>query len=522
MCSTQSSLAGKLLARRSLHAVSYGMFIFLSLGRLLSSDCFLDGVVYSAIARNLALGVGTFWRPSYTVQFTPFYEHPPFALWCESLAFRLAGDKPWVESTWGILLGLLTLGVIGVIWQTVQHSQNEAMPPDHSALPGAWWPLMLTVLSPLVSWCFTNNLLENTLAPLVLLAACLLLKAYWSRKAVHVVLWGGGSGLCVWLALLTKGPPALFVMVLPFFAFVCFPGVPFRRFLAVTGAMLLVILACAAVFLLADGNGMRDFLNYYLKNQIQRSAHGLRELAPNQAFLLWVLMRELTLPAIVVLGVVLGCRHCSGKNGNFAWRWATFFGGAGLSGSLPFLLFPKQMEWYLMPSIPFFALALASCSVAAAVGMEKSLGSRKEAVFLVHSLAVTFVVMGVLAATVFRGTLRVSLATSIRDQYRQVVEGRLSLDWQSEYTWQVFSEEVIDQGVLFPKGAQVSFCPDEIHDKWRLTAYLQRSYQASLSPLPGNDYLIIGPSSTPCCISTRYRALQRKPGNYFKIYQKQW
>ena len=54
MQKSDTSPARDSLVRKSLLALAYALFLFLALGRLLSSDCFLDGVTYASIARNLA------------------------------------------------------------------------------------------------------------------------------------------------------------------------------------------------------------------------------------------------------------------------------------------------------------------------------------------------------------------------------------------------------------------------------------------------------------------------------------
>lgn len=42
---------------------------------------FGDGLLYAAIAKNLAHGVGTFWAPVLSsTTYAPFREHPPFGL----------------------------------------------------------------------------------------------------------------------------------------------------------------------------------------------------------------------------------------------------------------------------------------------------------------------------------------------------------------------------------------------------------------------------------------------------------
>ena len=45
-----------------------------------------DGIEYASVARNLADGVGTFWKPYLDDYLHPvFHEHPPFVFWLQSL-----------------------------------------------------------------------------------------------------------------------------------------------------------------------------------------------------------------------------------------------------------------------------------------------------------------------------------------------------------------------------------------------------------------------------------------------------
>jgi 4-amino-4-deoxy-L-arabinose transferase-like glycosyltransferase len=72
---------------------SVSVYLICTLPRLLSYGMFRDGLTYSSIARNMAEGVGAFWSPYYTATLYPqFYEHPPFAFWLQSLAFRVFGE----------------------------------------------------------------------------------------------------------------------------------------------------------------------------------------------------------------------------------------------------------------------------------------------------------------------------------------------------------------------------------------------------------------------------------------------
>jgi 4-amino-4-deoxy-L-arabinose transferase-like glycosyltransferase len=51
-----------------------------------------DGVESASVARNLADGVGIFWKPYLDDYLHPvFREHPAFVLWFQSLFFRVFG-----------------------------------------------------------------------------------------------------------------------------------------------------------------------------------------------------------------------------------------------------------------------------------------------------------------------------------------------------------------------------------------------------------------------------------------------
>ena len=72
-----------------LWAFMSALLLMLILNPLLRRGMFLDGVTYAAIAKNLSLNHGTLWQPFYSETIFPyFYEHPPLAIYAESLLFR--------------------------------------------------------------------------------------------------------------------------------------------------------------------------------------------------------------------------------------------------------------------------------------------------------------------------------------------------------------------------------------------------------------------------------------------------
>jgi len=75
-------------------------FYYLLIGyKLLRLGLHGDGVEYACVARNLADGLGTFWKPYLEDYRHPvFHEHPPLVYWIQSLFFRIFGDGAYFEA----------------------------------------------------------------------------------------------------------------------------------------------------------------------------------------------------------------------------------------------------------------------------------------------------------------------------------------------------------------------------------------------------------------------------------------
>jgi hypothetical protein len=497
--------------RRLLSGVVLLTFALLTSLQMISSDCFLDGVTYAATSRNLAQGTGTFWQLCFTSDshgsFQPFYEHPPFALWLESLVFKAVGDHSCVEQLWGVVLGMLTLGSIALFWRIVCRELDRSGRSSWGALPGGWWPLLLFVLSPLVPWCYTNNLLENTLSPLIMLGSAAALASCVARDRLLSIMLMSAAGGGLFLALLTKGPPALFPTVLPLFSLVFLRNISFRRvtllYLVLLGTMGLL---CWLTWALGR-NDVSAFLDYYINKQMYNSVNGLKELASSRYFLVTVLLQELAIPLVVcALLWLITQRRKIAPVPNQA-RWSLFLLALALSGSLPFLAFPKQMTWYVMPSLQFYALALALRTRTAALVVEEFLlrvvvswRGFPGVVLIIFCILIT-------VATGFRGHSRVSIGTSLRDAARQFFLNQGVDDRQSEYTWSAFSRDVLDTGVTIPPGSQVLACPRELHDAFRIDSYLQRYYRSNLTSLQGATFQLVGYGAGPCYLASNYQPM---------------
>lgn len=167
---------------------------------------FADGVDNATISRNMAKGLGQFWRPHHTATLAPeFYDHPPLMFGMQSLWFRLLGDSIYVERFYSLTTFILVGILMVLIWREMTND-----------IKTGWLPLLFWFAVPKVSWACANNMLENTMSVFVTAAALFYLKSLKANRIFFV----GLCGLSLALGFLSKGIFALFVWSFPLFIWV--------------------------------------------------------------------------------------------------------------------------------------------------------------------------------------------------------------------------------------------------------------------------------------------------------------
>ena len=419
---------------------------------------FLDGVTYAAIARNLAEGRGRFWTPFYTATIYPaFHEHPPLAFWLQSLFFRLFGDHAFVERLYCAAAACAIAALIARTWRAL-------CPRELDWLPVAFW-----ILVPVVSWTIVGNLLETTMTVFVAAAVASLFvpaadenaKKTKTAKAAEEKLTsrasrplrsdashlaaGVISGLCVVAAVLSKGPVGLFPLAAPLFL----PLLPERRRHVpwlIAGQWTAVILCAAALFL---APGPRGSLTAYVNEQVMASLAGRRETSGSSFTIVGALLEGVLLPLAIAAGAIKLGASRGASVGPRNRRIVSVFALIGLAGTLPMLISPKQTGHYLMPAVPFYAMAAAVIAAPAV----SPLVARAAAADLSAALRITAAVMvaGAVAA--------IWLPALERDPSRLADLDRLAL--------------------AAPRGATVGICPN-VNGDWGLHAWMQRRFEISL------------------------------------------
>ncbi|MGB8951384.1 MAG: glycosyltransferase family 39 protein [Candidatus Aminicenantales bacterium] len=300
--------------------------------------------------------------PHYTqTAYLEFYEHPPLAFFLQSFAFKIFGEGRSVEIIYSILLGLAVILLITLVWRQMRQKDED--------LSGGWWPALLFALFPMTSWIFTSNMLENTMTVFILLACLWAIMSMSQKKVALLFVYGFLSGASIFCAFLSKGPAGTFPLVAPFFLFIAFKKVTFKKAVLTFLSICVSAALLTSLIILANPEALHFFKNY-LHIQVLGSVSGKRELSPSNLTLLRKIVLESLIPLALCFTLHFSRRARFHLKKN---RTALFYFLMGLSGSLPLLFIPKQMSWYLFPALPFYAMLYASLFRESAKSLELSL-----------------------------------------------------------------------------------------------------------------------------------------------------
>ncbi len=106
------------------------LFIGIVSVELFSDGMFMDGLLYAGISRNMAEGMGSFWKPFLSQTLYPeFYEHPPLALGLQAVFLKLVGDSIYVERFYSLATHFIMGYLMILIWKKVTHETRYSWVP---------------------------------------------------------------------------------------------------------------------------------------------------------------------------------------------------------------------------------------------------------------------------------------------------------------------------------------------------------------------------------------------------------
>jgi 4-amino-4-deoxy-L-arabinose transferase-like glycosyltransferase len=319
------------------------------LPRLCTWGTYVDGTLYAAIARNMAVGKGTCWDPFYTETLYPhFTEHPPLGLILESVFYRVFGDPFWVEKLYSLCVLLATLVGMRLCWRETARIGGRN-------LERYFWATALTwILMPLWPWMYRNNMLENTLLLFCMWSIACIMRAE-SLPAKRALPWYAGAVAALCAAFLSKGPFSLFPLAAPaIVSLVRDRRISLRSLCACAG---LAIATAAILFALTLYDPIGANLENYYQKQVAASLSGERGAhAKGRLYLMWGLAEQLMVVALPIMVIAfIARRKNSATSGGSGWTGLIPI-LVGLSASVPLLVSPRHAKHYLGTSLPFFAM----------------------------------------------------------------------------------------------------------------------------------------------------------------------
>jgi 4-amino-4-deoxy-L-arabinose transferase-like glycosyltransferase len=308
----------------------------LSLPELVSLSLDFDGLIYSNIAQQLASGVGSFWSlPYFDLSQFRFYDHPPLGIWLLGSWYSSVGTWLLSEKLYALVFAI----ILGLLFRANSKALGDTNP--------LWFPSLILLSMPVLTSHWFGGYLEIPTTVITTLAVLCCLK---SQTQIG---WALLAGLLVYLAVLIKGPVGLFPLATPlalwFFN---------KSFLPAFSRGVIMLSVCLIAFgcthlLYPEA---LEFWKLYIEQQLVASITGLRTVEHTRGDLVVLLTTNIGLP-VVVLWLVMRLFFTTSLNVNrtfYAWLIIA------VCASVPQLLSARHYDHYILPSLPFFALAISS------------------------------------------------------------------------------------------------------------------------------------------------------------------
>lgn len=453
---------------------TFSILLLLTLPRVFQEGRFMDGMIYGAVARNLSEGQGTFWNLHFSsTLLQPFHEHPPLAFALESLVFQLLGDVYYAEGIYQIIVLLGSAFILFKIFR--QHNPTS---------PLAWLAILLWVTTERVFWCANENMLETTLSFFALLSVFFLGECNTSsglRKLLYMAL----ASLAILCSFLSKG----FVGLFPYAYFFLLWLVSKKTYnfqTCVKDTLFLtagIALFSLAMLLLFDNSSNSILL--YLNQQVFNSVKGSDRVGLRLPFISGFFQQTLLLAALFIFVQLYKLKN---RNSVSSPSEALLFLLIGLSAFLPLLVSPKLSFYYLVPSIPYFALAVVLFSNDVVLGLfkNKSLNTLKSTAAILSALLIVLSI----------GLSITNKGTAARDKGTIAEVHALT--------------KVIEPGMVIAVS-------DNLHEDWSLFATMQRigKYSVVIGDSTANYYLAEQSEIVP----RGYTLVQKHAGDRLAVFK---
>ncbi len=339
-------------------AFTLGLFLIAFILPLTREGMAWDGICYAAIAKNLSLGHGSLWKPFYTqITFPTFYEHPPLAIYFQSLFFKLFGQGFGVEQFYSFLMALGQFSLMAWYW----------VKKEGASFSGLAWLLLLWLLVPL-NYLYLKNFLVGTLAFFTTLATMLLLNKAKSRPMFFMQYMAAAAAILI--AFFCDGPTAFFPIAVPLVLALLGIQTSIKSGCLKMLCLISMLAGLFVGFFYLEPQALFN-TKKYLDQQVLASIVGERDLLythfKHLSIVICYLRYYIGVSVFAVFIMAVACR-INGSDfrkifmaGIKDQTFLLFF-VLSLISSLPVGISHRQATRYIMQSAPFFTLAMMKLS----------------------------------------------------------------------------------------------------------------------------------------------------------------
>lgn len=324
----------------------------LIISQIVQDGMFMDGMLYTSVAKNLSEGIGTFWEPRFSeAAMFSFHEQPPLYFGLLAVFYKIFGTSMYVERLFVFTFFVLTLVYICKFWKNIFIDNPEIA--KHT-----WLPVLFYCTIPVCFWAYANHVEEVVMCAFVLMAVYYAYVALFLNNKVILNLII--SGIFIFLASLTKGPQGLFPLVCPAFYWVITRNISLKKAVGFSFILVGIPTLIYATLILINHDVYTSFQQYF-SNRFVKTFHNVYATTNNRFEILLRLFTEL-LPILSIAVVIKfftknkNFNRQSPKNKYKIW-WLL---AVGLSGSLPLAITTEQRGFYLVTALPYFTFAISA------------------------------------------------------------------------------------------------------------------------------------------------------------------
>lgn len=431
--------------QRPFLVLTFSLLLVLVVPALVREGMFMDGMIYATVAKKLADGTGSLWNLElYNPQIDSYRDQPPLGIWIQSLFFLLLGNSIYTERIFSFLTLIVNAFLIMKLWKVIYRSSETSNRMT-------WLPVVFWIIMPVCFWSFSNNMMENTLSIFILLSVIFIFKNFQTKKAAWLIL----SGVFLFLAVMTKGVQALFPACFPFVLFLVFKQG--NWYSALIKCMVLLLIPAFLFLLIFQIPEARIYFMEYFSKRLIYTFTASEFQGESRIHLLKKLSEALIFPIILAIILQIGLRVKT-KLLPQAKKIFIAFSFLALSGTIPLMVTKEQRRFYLVPALPFYAIAIASLVERKSVNSFNSVIAGDKSKKVLHSISVLMLI---------------SVVT-----YSAYSFGKPGRDAE-------LILEVKEIGKHVPKESTVKV-DDKLGERYGLRLYLERYYDISLYE---GDYL---------------------------------